>query len=1173
MKKSISMLLAVLMTLSVFSAAIIPAGAVFTAATAIAVTPSEYVNDEITYTISLNAGVKKLVAANFRVNFDPTVLQLVSGTAAGGNATPKIPGMYETGFIYGKTDEYAVAYINANGVTIDQNTGFITIKFKAIDPTRPEATVNFSCVEFVTDDGVDNDLKRPAASQALYTHTFKTLCTPVITAVDSVSSSLKVQWNPVVGADYYNLYRMDMADPIETLTETEFVDATIEQGVEYTYYVSAENEFGPTDKSVGKSGMYFGAIESLNATAISNGISLNWSSLNGAENYDVLRKLATDDASKWQVIKNVTTSTYVDTTAASGVYYNYMVRAHKGVYTAGMGENVQIPTAIYIATPGLHVSNVAEGLKITVTAVGGAETYVVKKVVNGDVAGATTLRTISASEFSSDSFSFTDSAVAGGFEYSYSVQAFATELSSEESTFVARERLATPVLTGIENASNGIKISWNTVNKATSYVVYRKSANGDFAFLGTTSNTNYVDTTAVNGTVYTYTVSAENNTGCSSYNTNGKSIKRLNSPVNVSARTKSNGIIISWGAVTGADKYTVYRKAGSNTVTFTTTETSYVDTTAASNVQYVYTVKAHSGAYESAVSATGADGMNFGTVTSLNATLIKNGATITWNKLTNAEGYRVYRKTVSDASYTKIATVTSGVSYSDTQMSSGVEYLYMVEAYKGNNVADMSAAPLSVKYLSVPSFTARNSGEGKIKIEITAVRGADKYVIERADGNSTAYKAVTTLTGGALEYIDTKNIVAGEKYTYRIKAVSTDVESFYGTVSMTKMIAPKLTSCYNEIPGVQLKWTAVDGATQYFVYRKLPSQTSWTKIATLGKTVTAYIDASVIGNEVYQYTVEAKTPDGLTGYDETGRECRFLETPDLISRTNAVGGVTIKWNKVAGATSYRIYRRGAGVNYWYYLGDFPATLDTFTDLETANYFPNDAKKNKEAKPKSGNYYRYTVRASYEGEDSTGKPYTIYSGFDTEGLYLKYVATPKLKSVTNATNGITVSWNAVNGGGSTWYRVYRRGAGSTYWYYLGATQKTSFTDTKISNANNQYYRYTVRAVAGTADSGWYSAFDTTGLFLKRIVNPVLVSAKGASNGITVKWKPVAGTTGYYVYRKTANSGWVRVGTVGGANSTTFVDKNASRGVTYTYTVRACYGTTLSSYNTKGVSARR
>ena len=57
----------------------------------------------------------------------------------------------------------------------------------------------------------------------------------------------------------------------------------------------------------------------------------------------------------------------------------------------------------------------------------------------------------------------------------------------------------------------------------------------------------------------------------------------------------------------------------------------------------------------------------------------------------------------------------------------------------------------------------------------------------------------------------------------------------------------------------------------------------------------------------------------------------------------------------------------------------------------------------------------------------------------------------------------------------------------------------------------------------------------------------------------------------MYRKTANSGWVRVGVVNGVYSSSFVDKTAQKGVTYTYTVRAVCGKVTSYYNA-GISCK-
>ena len=252
-----------------------------------------------------------------------------------------------------------------------------------------------------------------------------------------------------------------------------------------------------------------------------------------------------------------------------------------------------------------------------------------------------------------------------------------------------------------------------------------------------------------------------------------------------------------------------------------------------------------------------------------------------------------------------------------------------------------------------------------------------------------------------------------------------------------------------------------------------------------------------------------------------------------VSTTNEMGGVNVTWNKVSGATKYVVYRRGEKQTSYTQIGTTTST--TFLDKNVI----------------SGKYYCYTVRAFNSG----GYSDYIYANTSTR----KYMATPKLTTIYNHVNGLAIKWNAV-AGVTNGYRVYRRGAGSTYWTYLGTTKNLYFIDNEVKNKSGEYYRYTV-----IADGGYHSKFDTTGLYLKRLANPTLTSAVSSSAGITVKWGAVKGTTGYYVYRKTANSGWTRIAAVGGTNNTTFLDKTAKKGTTYTYTVKAVYGATTSAYN--------
>ena len=248
------------------------------------------------------------------------------------------------------------------------------------------------------------------------------------------------------------------------------------------------------------------------------------------------------------------------------------------------------------------------------------------------------------------------------------------------------------------------------------------------------------------------------------------------------------------------------------------------------------------------------------------------------------------------------------------------------------------------------------------------------------------------------------------------------------------------------------------------------------------------------------------------------------------SVSNAAGGVLISWNPVENADAYVVWRRGAGTNDWTLLGITNETSAIDTSAEHRKF------------------WRYSVQAM----NADG-----LSDFDYTGKYLKYIETPELTGISNVKNGLKFTWKAVSG--ATGYRVYRRGAGAKGWRYLGTVKGTSYTDTGVRNANGGYYRYTARAVVDKRYSG-YEDF----LYLKRLSNPTLKSAKSTGNGILVDWGSVKGSTGYYVYRKTAGSSWTRIATVKGVDNSAYTDTTAKKGVTYTYTVRAYSGKARSHY---------
>ena len=144
MKRVLSLLLCLVMCVSVFSATATQAYALGKTDDIFTVTKTDFENDRITYTISLNANQEKILGAILKVEYDSTVLEISSDSGAIGSINSygdfaaNVTGYYETGLVYDDANTYAVAYMNPNGFTIGEaSKKFIKITFVAISEKRP----------------------------------------------------------------------------------------------------------------------------------------------------------------------------------------------------------------------------------------------------------------------------------------------------------------------------------------------------------------------------------------------------------------------------------------------------------------------------------------------------------------------------------------------------------------------------------------------------------------------------------------------------------------------------------------------------------------------------------------------------------------------------------------------------------------------------------------------------------------------------------------------------------------------------------------------------------------------------------------------------------------------------------------------------------------------------
>ena len=161
-------------------------------------------------------------------------------------------------------------------------------------------------------------------------------------------------------------------------------------------------------------------------------------------------------------------------------------------------------------------------------------------------------------------------------------------------------------------------------------------------------------------------------------------------PAKASVKSITNakkGLTVTWKKVTGADKYILYRKAGSGAYkkykTVSGAKTSYVDTGAKNGTTYSYKVCAY---------AAGLQGKNANTkaacrVTAVTAKAAKAGKgklSVSWKKNSKASGYQIRYSLKSSFSGAKTVTVKSGKTTTKklTGLKRGKRYYITVRAYK-----------------------------------------------------------------------------------------------------------------------------------------------------------------------------------------------------------------------------------------------------------------------------------------------------------------------------------------------------------------------------------------------------------------------------------------------------------------------------------------------------------
>ena len=418
---------------------------------------------------------------------------------------------------------------------------------------------------------------------------------------------------------------------------------------------------------------------------------------------------------------------------------------------------------------------------------------------------------------------------------------------------------------------------------------------------------------------------------------------------------------------------------------------------------------------------------------------------LTWNAVSGATSYRVFRSESRGTGYSLLGTTTA-TSYTNTGAAVGKTYYYRVKAVNSvgtSGYSNIVSGKAKTAAPAAPSVTAGNSSTGKPQLTWKAVSGAVKYEVYRSTRQNSGYSLLGTTS--STSYVNT-GAAAGKTYYYRVKAVNRDgMASGYSNIVSGKAkaaapAAPSVTAGNSSTGKPRLTWKAVSGAVSYRIYRSESRGTGYSLLGTTSST--SYVNTGAAAGKTYYYRVKAVNRDGMaSGYSNivSGKaKAAAPAAPSVTAGNSSTGKPRLTWKAVSGAVSYRIYRsesRGTGYSL---LGTTSST--SYVNTGAA----------------AGKTYYYRVKAV--NRDGMASGYSnIVSGKAT-------LPAPVLNIGLSVSSGKPMlAWDAVPG--ATSYRIYRSTSRGTGYSLLATTTSTSYVNTSAAKGTTYYYRVKACNAAG------------------------------------------------------------------------------------------------------------
>jgi fibronectin type 3 domain-containing protein len=319
---------------------------------------------------------------------------------------------------------------------------------------------------------------------------------------------------------------------------------------------------------------------------------------------------------------------------------------------------------------------------------------------------------------------------------------------------------------------------------------------------------------------------------------------------------------------------------------------------------------------------------------------------LSWSAVAGATGYNVYRRTDTSGAYAKIHQG-AGTVYTDTAVTNGTAYGYVVSAYNANQESPYSAEVLATPALvelNAPGAPSAVAGNGQVSLSWSVVAGATGYNIYRRTAPSGAYAKIHE--GAVTAHTDT-GVTNGTMYGYAVTAYDANQESAHSPEVLATPAAPPVLTPPEEIPAGGLvllldaenaALTASDGG-EVMTWRDASGQGS--DAVTISGQAPTLVNAAMEGRAVLRFDGENDYLNLPAGFEDFSAGMTLF----VVARPSALqtGSKLVLLGNGAGQANVALGRDGPSAALQYFTTDTSgnyawfATADALTTNEVAVY--------------------------------------------------------------------------------------------------------------------------------------------------------------------------------------------------------------------------------------------